>query len=206
MTVNPDYKVIAKECAGEYKEKGSTFTAFAYPAVSREAAEARVKELKKNHPGAVHVCSGYVIGFENPIKRANDDGEPSNSAGSPILNQIEAAKLHNTAIAVVRYYGGVKLGVSGLINAYKTAAAMALENGSVRTLRRVAVYKLKTDYTRLGTIERLLEQLNATVSGRDFMQEVKLEFFVSIGKCDALEKAFEPYPDDELIKIKECIF
>lgn len=176
------FKVVTNTTEGLYKEKGSKFLAFVYPVVTREEAAEKIENLKKEHHTAVHVCYGYVIGTDAPEVRANDDGEPSNSAGTPILNQIEAADLHNTLIAVVRYYGGTKLGVSGLINAYKTAAAEALNKNKFKVLKTVEVFELKTNYDRLGDVLRILEKAGAEVINRDYLQDVTLVFSIEKSK------------------------
>lgn len=200
-----EFKVITKTSKGVYKEKGSKFYAFARPVNSRDDADAFVDELRKDHHTAVHVCYGYVAGTEFPEVRANDDGEPSNSAGTPILNQIQAAGLHNTLVAVVRYYGGTKLGVPGLINAYKTAAAEALRNNIFKTLKTVEVYELKTDYHRLGDVLRILERAGAEVVNREYLQEVTLVFSIEKGKRVNISGMFEHLQLEPPVKLNELL-
>ncbi|MEX1003168.1 MAG: YigZ family protein [Crocinitomicaceae bacterium] len=129
---SPDtYQSIKKTAEGLYKEKGSKFLAFAIPVKSAEQAKTKIQELRETHPKAVHVCFAWRIGTEQALERFSDDGEPNNSAGKPIFGQINAFELTNILLAVVRYYGGTKLGVGGLITAYKTAAKTALDAAEI---------------------------------------------------------------------------
>ncbi|TAF33043.1 MAG: YigZ family protein [Cytophagales bacterium] len=114
------------------REKGSKFMAFAMPIDNEEDLKKALEGLKKQYFDATHHCYAYTLGIENVVQRANDDGEPAHSAGTPILNQIKAKNLSNTLVVVVRYYGGTKLGVSGLIQAYKNTAMMALESAMIQ--------------------------------------------------------------------------
>ena len=125
------YRTIQTSAEGFYKEKGSKFLAFAVPVSSEEDIKAFIAQKRKAHPQAVHVCSAFRLGADLKTFRSSDDGEPSNSAGPPILGQIQAFDLTNVLVAVVRYYGGTNLGVGGLINAYRTAAREALEAAQV---------------------------------------------------------------------------
>ena len=123
------FLTLGQESSAEYSDRGSRFIGYAFPVLDEEAFKERLKELKKEHPKAVHHCFAYRIGLDGNRFRASDDGEPSGSAGRPILGQIDSRKLINTAVVVVRYFGGTLLGVPGLINAYKTAATFALQVG-----------------------------------------------------------------------------
>ena len=124
--MSDSFFTIIGPASGEYKEKDSKFLAFAYSVSSGEEVRARLQYLRKQYFDAHHHCYGYLIGLENPSFRANDDGEPGHSAGDPILGQIRSFQSTNCLVVVIRYFGGTKLGVSGLVNAYKTAAAEAL--------------------------------------------------------------------------------
>src|SRR5688500_10700449 len=118
---------IDKPSFAEFKDRGSKFLAFAYPIETVESFKTCLQQLKKEHPKAVHHCFAYRIGTDRNNFRVNDDGEPSGSAGRPILGQIDSKELTNVAVIVVRYFGGTLLGVPGLINAYKSATSMALQ-------------------------------------------------------------------------------
>lgn len=160
--IKEDYfKTITNPSSGEYKEKGSKFFGFAYPVRSLAEVKEKLDALKKEYYDARHFCFAYRINPENPELRSNDDGEPSNSAGMPIFNQLQSFEVWNTFIVVVRYFGGTKLGVPGLINAYKSAAADALENNTIiieyitKPLRIKFPYKLMNDVARLIKDEEL---------------------------------------------------
>src|SRR4051812_44945561 len=121
------YNTIEKPAETEYKDRGSRFLAYAFPVQTTDDFKKRLKELKEEHPKAAHHCFAYRIGTDGNSFRAGDDGEPSGSAGKPILGQIDSKGLTDTAVVVVRYFGGTLLGVPGLINAYKTSTSLALQ-------------------------------------------------------------------------------
>jgi uncharacterized YigZ family protein len=125
-----EFKTLAGPATALFKDRGSKFFGFAYPVTSKDEVKQRVQALKKEHPKAVHHCFAYRIGFDGNELRANDDGEPSGTAGRPILGQIDSKGLTNVLIVVVRYFGGTLLGKPGLINAYKTTAADTLAGGT----------------------------------------------------------------------------
>lgn len=146
------YKTIVGPSEGLYKDKGSKFLAFAAPVQTAEEAMAFVEKIRKKYHDARHVCYAYMLGYERNTFRANDDGEPSGTAGKPILGQINSANLTNIVVAVVRYFGGILLGTSGLIVAYKTAAAEAINAAE--------------------TIEKLVEQPIMFTYGYESMNQV----------------------------------
>src|SRR5215510_1222086 len=121
------YYTIEKEATAEFKDRGSKFIGYAFPVSSVEGFKEKLNEVKKLHPKATHHCFAYRLGLDGNAFRVSDDGEPSGSAGRPILGQIDSKQLTNTLIVVVRYFGGTLLGVPGLINAYKTAASLVLQ-------------------------------------------------------------------------------
>ena len=121
------YYTIAQPVVAEFKDRGSRFLAFAYPLASVDDFKAKMKLLKEEHPKAVHHCFAYRLGVDGNTFRVSDDGEPSGSAGRPILGQIDSKQLCNVLVVVVRYFGGTLLGVPGLINAYKTVTSLALQ-------------------------------------------------------------------------------
>ena len=125
------FRTIESSTTSEFKDRGSKFFAFAYPIERPQDVKERLQVLKKAHPKAVHFCYAYRIGTDGLQFRANDDGEPSGSAGKPILGQIDSLSFTNVLVVVVRYFGGTLLGVPGLINAYKTATADALQQAVV---------------------------------------------------------------------------
>src|ERR1700742_4267725 len=121
------YYTIGKEATAEFRDRGSKFIGYACPAMSVDECKERLNAIKKEHPKATHHCYAYRIGLDGNLFRVNDDGEPSGTAGRPILGQIDSKELVNVLVVVVRYFGGTLLGVPGLINAYKTATALALQ-------------------------------------------------------------------------------
>lgn len=150
------YKTIAQPSEGFYKEKGSKFMAFARPVGSEEEIKEHIDGLKKKYHDARHHCYAWVLGYFGDRYRANDDGEPSHTAGDPILGQIRSHELTNVLIVVVRYFGGAKLGVSGLINAYKTAATDALANSTIVERLIMSELKIKFEYPMLNRVMRLV--------------------------------------------------
>jgi uncharacterized YigZ family protein len=127
------YYTIEKESVAEFKDRGSRFLAYAFPVQNTDDFKKRLKALKEEHPKAAHHCFAYRIGNDNNVFRSGDDGEPSGSAGKPILGQIDSKGLTNTAIVVVRYFGGTLLGVPGLINAYKMVSSLAFAGVAIDT-------------------------------------------------------------------------
>ncbi len=167
MTDINKYITISGTGTGDFRDRGSKFLAFAYPVQTPQDVKDHLQALKKEHPKANHHCYAYRIGTDGTQYRANDDGEPSGSAGKPILGQIDSLGLTNTLVVVVRYFGGSLLGVPGLINAYKTATAQALEQ-----LPRVEkwieeVYDITFDYPVMGDVLYVLKQCEATIYKQD---------------------------------------
>ena len=157
------YFTIEQPGTAEFKDRGSKFIAYAYPVNSADEFKAYLQALKKEHPKAVHHCFAYRIGISGDNFRVNDDGEPSGTAGRPILGQIDSRKLSNVAIIVVRYFGGTLLGVPGLINAYKTTAALVLQMVPVVQKPVMVNYEIDFDYTDMNDVMHLLKQFNCQV-------------------------------------------
>lgn len=162
------YFSLTNEPSGEYKEKGSKFLAFAYPVRTEQDVKEKLEALRKRYYDARHHCYAYVIGLDKQQHRANDDGEPNHSAGDPILGQIRSHELTNCLVVVVRYFGGTKLGVPGLVHAYKTAAAYALEKATRIELIKTVPVHFTFGYDQLGTVERWIEEWNLVVHTRNF--------------------------------------
>lgn len=141
-----------------YKEKNSKFFGYAFPVTNTDEVKIYLDQLKKKHFGAVHFCYAYQIGTEKMEFRANDDGEPNNSAGIPIYGQIQSFGLTNILIVVVRYFGGTKLGVGGLITAYKTAAQMVLENALIVNKTINLYFKITFDYKNINKVMRIIKE------------------------------------------------
>ncbi len=157
MDQKDTYLTLSKNSEGFYKEKGSKFLAFALVVRDEDDVKAHLAELKKKYYDARHHCYAYILGKHAEKYRANDDGEPGHSAGDPILGQIKSKGLTDTLIVVIRYFGGSKLGISGLINAYKTAAADAIENNSVRENLVLTKIKIQFEYPVLNKVMKLVK-------------------------------------------------
>ncbi|TNF49686.1 MAG: YigZ family protein [Bacteroidetes bacterium] len=162
------YKTLKLLSEGEYREKGSKFIAYAVPCKSEEEAKGYLNEWSKAHHQARHVCYAYRFGHEMKVFRANDDGEPSNSAGAPILGQIQSFELTDVLIGVVRYFGGTKLGVGGLINAYRTAAKEALELGEIIELPVLKSVKVEFSYDQMPDVMKLIKSHELSTRNNDF--------------------------------------
>lgn len=187
------YWTLKEVSEGLYKEKGSKFIGIAQACYSEEEAKNLLTEWRKTHHQARHLCYAYRFGVDQPIWRANDDGEPSNSAGPPILGQIEAFDLHNVLIGVVRYYGGTKLGVGGLINAYRTAAKEALLHGEIVEREVFEYFELNFEYEDMPHIMNALKQLGLEILESDFALACSLQTRVPRNASDRIQEAFSKF-------------
>lgn len=184
MSQVEQYLTLAKGGEGLYKEKGSKFIAHAYFAASEDEVKAIQEELRQRYHDARHHCYAYVIGPDRSQYRANDDGEPNHSAGDPILGQINSKQLTNTLVVVIRYFGGTKLGVSGLINAYKIAAEEALNNSKIISVDITKSVTLKYSYAATSEVMRLVDDFELTITDQDFADECIINGEVKIGQLD----------------------
>ncbi len=169
------YKTITEPSYAEFKDRGSKFHGYAYPINTVEDVKQYLQALKKEHPKAVHHCYAYRIGTDGLQFRANDDGEPSGSAGRPILGQIDSAEITNVLIVVVRYFGGTLLGVPGLINAYKTAAADSIAQAIITEKNIEHRVVLEYDYSIMNEVLQVLKQNDATIYRQDMQLFCTLE-------------------------------
>lgn len=175
---SPDfYYTIDKPAIAEYRDRGSDFIAFAFPLKSTDDFKKRLAEVKKEHPKATHHCFAYRLGIDGNIFRASDDGEPSGSAGKPILGQIDSRELADVLIIVVRYFGGTLLGVPGLINAYKTAASLVLQTTPVTRKPVLVYYRLHFDYGLMNDVMMIIKQYKCEIN----KQEMSLFCDMEIG-------------------------
>jgi uncharacterized YigZ family protein len=166
--MNPDhYYTIEKESTAEFKDRGSKFIGYAFPVTTINECKEKLAVIKKEHPKATHHCFAYRIGIDGMNYRMSDDGEPSGSAGRPILSQIDSRQVINTLIIVVRYFGGTLLGVPGLINAYKTAAALCLQIVPVVQKPVLSSYRLEFDYTQMNEIMRIVKQFDCIIEKQE---------------------------------------
>jgi uncharacterized YigZ family protein len=157
------YNTIEQPAMAEFKDRGSKFIAYSYPVNSIEQAKKFLAALKKEHPKAVHHCLAYRIGVDGATFRVSDAGEPSGSAGRPILGQIDSKQLTNIMVVVVRYFGGTLLGVPGLINAYKTASSLALQLSPIIQKPIEIAYTLHFDYQQMNEVMMVIKQYNCSV-------------------------------------------
>ncbi len=171
------YNTIVQPSTAEFKDRGSKFIAYAFAIETTDGFKQQLQALKKEHPKAVHHCFAYRIGTDGNNFRSSDDGEPSGTAGKPILGQIDSKELTDVAVIVVRYWGGTLLGVPGLINAYKTAASLALQVTPIIQKQVEINYSIEFDYTRMNEVMMVLKQFNCTV----IQQETQLFCIITVG-------------------------
>lgn len=172
------YLTISKASESLYKEKGSKFIGLAYPVRTEEEVKEVLDALRKKFYDARHHCYGYILGPKAGRYRANDDGEPNHSAGDPILGQIKSAELTNTLVVVIRYFGGTKLGVSGLIHAYKTAAANAIAANEIVEEVMTETFSLRYDYESTNEVMRLIKDFELEILKQEFTADCYMEVAV----------------------------
>jgi uncharacterized YigZ family protein len=163
-----------------FKDKGSKHFGYVFPVKTKEEIEQRLIGLRKSHHASRHVCYAWSLGTVDIQTKWNDDGEPHNSAGPPIMGQIQSYGLHNTLIAVVRYFGGTKLGVGGLINAYKTAAKEAIEAGEIKELYLLKHLRLIFPYDLMSDVMRYTKQPGIRITKQDFRETCVLEISIRL--------------------------
>lgn len=166
-----------------YKEKGSKFFGYAFPVISEEEVKEHLETLRKQHYNARHWCYAWQMGKSYEQYRANDDGEPSNSAGMPIYGQLQSFEVTNILVVVVRYFGGTKLGVGGLVQAYKTTAQMALEASDIVEKTIDETFILKFDYPELNTVMRIVKDEDLNIVSQNM--SLSCEFEISVRKKEA---------------------
>lgn len=183
------FRTIQRTSEGFYKEKGSKFLAFAFPANNLEEVKGHLESLRKQYHDARHHCYAYIIDTDsNQLIRANDDGEPNHSAGDPILGQIKSKELTNTLIVVVRYFGGTKLGVSGLIQAYRTASEDALTHNEIITIKIKKDLSIEFDYEATSEVMRCIQQFGVEIKDQEY--DAKCTIYASI-----LPSKFQSFKD-----------
>ncbi|MDP2685601.1 MAG: YigZ family protein [Aequorivita sp.] len=182
-----------------FKEKGSKFFGYAFPVSSEENVKEHIENLKRQHHSARHWCYAWQLGKNYEHYRANDDGEPSNSAGMPIYGQLQSFDVTNILVVVVRYFGGTKLGVGGLIQAYKTTAQMALETCKIVEKTIDVNFHLKFEYPEMNTVMRILKDEDIHLVQQKM--EMDCEFEIAVRKKDA-ERIFELFENTYKVMIK----
>ena len=195
------YFTIDKPSTAEFKDRGSKFIAFAFPIETTDDFKKQLQGLKKEHPKAVHYCFAYRIGTDGNNFRSADDGEPSGTAGKPILGQIDSKNITNVAVIVVRYWGGTLLGVPGLINAYKTVAALALQVTPIIEKQIEVSYSVEFDYTQMNEVMMVMKQFNCTI----YAKEMQLFCIIKAGvPKNRLEEVLNRLKDIQQVTIKKC--
>jgi uncharacterized YigZ family protein len=199
---NDTYKTIS--CASEevlYKEKNSKFFGYAFPVCNEEEIKEHLDRLRKEHFSARHWCYAYQIGTEKIQYRANDDGEPNNSAGMPIYGQIQSFEVTNIVVVVVRYFGGVKLGVGGLISAYKTAAQMALENSEIVEQTINKFFTISFGYAYMNKVMRIIKEKNLQIVSQKMEMDCEIQISIRKKNVQNLLDTFENLYEIKLTEV-----
>lgn len=190
--MNDTYKTISQPSEEIlYKEKNSKFYAYAFPVTTEDQVKNYLELLRKKHFGAVHFCYAYQIGTHAISYRANDDGEPSNTAGMPIYGQIQSFDVTNILVVVVRFFGGIKLGVGGLISAYRESAKMALEKCKIIERTIDIHYIITFDYKNMNKVMRIIKEKNITIISQKMNENCQIEIAVRKKNASIVLEAFQ---------------
>ena len=184
MLFDDTYKTIAYQSEGLFKDRGSKFIAKAFPVQTENEVKDYLDSLRKDYYDARHHCYAYQLGFDKSAYRINDDGEPSGTAGKPIFGQINSHDLTNILIVVIRYFGGTKLGVSGLINAYKTASKDAISNNKIVTNFITYLYHIDFQYPKMNEVMKILKTFDLEQNNQLFEMNCQLNFKVRKSESD----------------------
>ena len=199
--IKDTYKTITKPSEETlFKDRNSKFFGYAFPVSSEEDVKSRLEELRKLHHTARHHCYAWQLGTESIRFRANDDGEPSNSAGQPIYGQIQAFDVTNVLVVSVRYFGGTKLGVGGLINAYRSSAQLALEASDIIEKTVDVQFKLSFGYDLMNKIQRVIKEKNLEIVNQKL--ELACEYTIAVRKSEA-DAIFSIFESIYQLKIKK---
>ena len=182
--VSDTYSSISSKGEGLFKDNGSRFIAFAFPVESEDEVKEIVSSLKKEYHDARHHCYAYRLGLDGSVWRANDDGEPSGSAGRPILGQIDSAGLSDVLVVVVRYFGGIKLGIPGLIRAYRTSTAEAISNAARQTKVAGSWFRICFDYSNMQGVMKTVKEMDLPQRRQSFAQECEMDVRVRLNLRD----------------------
>ncbi|MDY5824451.1 MAG: IMPACT family protein [Candidatus Coprenecus sp.] len=193
------YNSISALSKGLYKDKGSKFLSFAIPVSCEDDIRKEIDALKKEYYDARHHCYAYRLGKDGEIWRANDDGEPSSSAGRPILGQLMSYELSDILVVVVRYFGGIKLGVPGLIKAYKSATADAIENGVIIEKRACRRLRITFDYMEINRAMKALKDYSLTPESQNFDNMCSIEVNVRLSCVDTFSQTISSFAQIETL-------
>lgn len=202
MLFEDTYRTISKQSTGIYKEKGSKFIAIAVPVRNEDEVKLALDQIRKEYYDARHHCFAYVTGFDKSSWRTNDDGEPSGTAGRPIHGQIQSNDLTNILIVVVRYFGGIKLGVSGLINAYKTAAADALSQANIEERTVDEIYEVQFEYGSMNDVMKIVKEEDLLLLTTKFDLECSLTYKIRKRDADKVNARFRKIYGGKIIYLK----
>ena len=178
MLFSDQYLMIDEPTQGQFRDRGSRFIGLAFPVTTEQQVKDQLEILRKQYFDATHHCYAWILGADKSAWRVNDDGEPSGTAGRPIYGQILSADLTNILIVVIRYYGGTKLGVTGLINAYKTAAHEAIRNARISQRIVKEVYRLDYEYAQMNEVMKIIKEEGAEVIFSDFGMKCVVDFAI----------------------------
>ena len=195
------YKTIAKPAEGSYSEKRSKFLAYAFPVQNEQEVKQRLAEIQKKHWDARHHCYAYILGPHKDAYRLNDNGEPSGTAGRPIYGQLLSKDLTNTLVIVVRYFGGIKLGVSGLQNAYKVAAREALDAAVIEERTVQETYRVTFEYVKMNDIMQILKDPYVQVVDRQSYMQCIYTISVRQREADRITEALRKVPMTEVVAL-----
>ena len=198
--IRDSYKSIATESRGLFKDNGSRFIAHAYPVETEEEVKEIVAALKKEYYDARHHVYAYRLGYLGDKFRANDDGEPSGSSGRPVLGQIDSNELSDILVVVVRYFGGIKLGIPGLIRAYKTATADAIANAEIVEKIAAKMYRIHFGYMAMNSVMKVFKDMGLEQKNQQFDMECSLETKVRLSQIDTF---LERMADVEGCRVEE---
>ena len=188
------FRTISASSQYLLKEKQSKFFGYAFPVSEIEEVKISIEQLKKTHHTARHFCYAYQIGISSIVYRVNDDGEPRNSAGIPIYGQIHSFNLTNILIVVVRYFGGTKLGVGGLVSAYKECAKLTIEANKIITKDIIVPIQIKFDYSLMNTVMRIVKEYNLEISKQDMSVKCIFDILTTKENNAIVTSQFERYP------------
>jgi len=200
METKYTYYTIEKESQAFFKDRGSKFLSFVFPVNNKDDIKLHQQNLRKEYHDARHHVYAWRLGIDDDNYRYSDDGEPTNSSGPPILRQIQSYNLTNILIVVIRYFGGTKLGIPGLINAYKTAAKEAIENNTIVEKIIMENYRINFPYENMNTVMHIVKEQNWKQSNQIFEIECQIDIQVALKDCANITSLFEKWPQ---IKIKK---
>lgn len=192
MEIKDTYRSIARRSEGLFKDNGSRFIALAYPVETEEQVKEIVSSLRKEYHDARHHCYAYRLGLDGEKFRANDDGEPSGSAGRPILGQIDSLGLSDVLLVVVRYFGGIKLGIPGLIRAYKSSSADALANAEIVEKIAGKQFRISFDYLEMNSVKKVLKELGIPTFDEEYSQQCSLRARVRLSSEEEFLRRIAP--------------